>query len=165
MPLADYPIAVPDPLILQASAPATITAPTTGVVIVRHYWGNSAREDGNRLWVDLPAASAGEVTDGVQVRPWPGNEVRIRVTAAQEIRVGINGISGSSWSDPPNASPTFFNDGNNARVIVDDTLPGGWGRYIEWEDLVLTGSNNHFNDSRTLIWYAGGWVVGAIGRR
>lgn len=164
MSLNNYPIPIPSPLVLQSPQPATIIAPRAGVVAIRHYWGSTADRNKDRLWINLPTSQAREVTNGIEVVPWPGDEVLIPVEASDEIEVAINGGSDSSLG-PPNTVPTFTNKSDNARVHEDPTLPGGWGRYIEWEDLVLDGTNDFYNDSRTLIWYrTSRWVVGRIGR-
>ena len=152
---------------LLPSQPATILAPRSGLVTVRHYLGDTARPDFDRLWVQLPAAHAQEVTNGSAVSAWPGDEVSFSVAAGAEIQVAINGASGSAPGSAANAGPTFTNQGNNARVHEVDDFPSdvaSWARYIEWEDLVIDGTNNFFNDSRTLIYYPpAGPTVGFIG--
>lgn len=140
--------------------PAAILVPRSGIVYVRHYHGNSSRTDFNRLWITAPARHAQELTDGVAVAAWPGDEIGLYMDAGEELRLAINGgeTLGVGIANP---GATFDNLSDQARVhevtdYPDDVVT--WARYVEWEDLdrsMVPSSEYIYNDSRTLVYYAG----------
>lgn len=153
--MATYPIEPIDASTVKPAQPAAIIVPRTGSVHVRHYYGNTARPDYNRLWITAPARHVQEVTPGDDVNVWPGDEVILTMEAGEELRLAINGQSGGDNS-PGRTQPTWDNLSEHARVheITDYPRdPVFWARYVEWEDLNLTSTNRHYNDSRTLVFY------------
>lgn len=152
-----YPITPIDDTTQKASLPASIVVPRNGTLTVQHYYGNSGEPGFNRLRILAPARHVQTVTAGAAPPAYPGESVEILVDAGEEILVGINGCVGSAGTEgiyPDFDRPSFWNTGANARVHEMDLSHGSWGRYIEWEDLVLSGTNKHFNDSRTLVYFA-----------
>jgi hypothetical protein len=171
--MATYPRPIEtDPRPLLSPLPATIVLPRSGRIMVRHYRGDTDEHQLDRLWITKPSRHAQEVTaPDLQVIPWPGREVELDVVAGEELEVAINGTTSTSGSFPTaRTGPHWTNKSDNARVHAITDFPRDpvfWARYIEWEDLTLSpGTNNHYNDSRTLIWYltaARRPVVGHIG--
>jgi len=150
-----YPVTPIDMSTGKSAIPGRIFAPRPGRLTVRHYHGNTARPDYDRLWVTVPAA--GEVTTGGQANTYPGDALVVAVNSGDEVVVSL-GTSSSG----------FIPNSNQARVFNADSDFNGFGRYIEWEDLDLTthpASDGVYNDSRTLIYYdtAKSWTVGAVG--
>lgn len=157
---------------IKPALPGRIIVERSGLLTVRHYYGNSGQPTFNRLWIVAPARHAQEVTTAAGSIPWPGNEVTIHVEAGEEVIVRLSSMYLTFGGDPawePNSGQARVFD-----VTPDDEY--AWGRYIEWEDLDIVppyGSANgytggadkaHFNDSRTLVYVpqARGFIVGTI---
>ena len=158
-----YPILPIDDVTLKVPLPATILAPRTGDLTIRHYYGNSGNPLYGRAFVLLPARHAQEITTGPAPLDWPGEDLVIDVLEGEEIRVALLGGTGTEGDEPPNPGPTWENTGNNARVHETPIYRGAWTRYIEWEDLVIDGTNQHYNDARTLLYYdVPGWKIGRL---